>query len=391
MGHSINANNRIYGEITHPHFQKEISAGLDAALGRREVLVTPMWCGVKGEIIAWNLEYWRSKMNTQPYGKPVHRGKEVIKELVATSKGFGNDYQPTDKAIYFNLEGYGVLCKQCKTPALLILDYDEKGKLAAFNSHRKQWRKLIKYDDSVEAERIINMLYTDPYYHSHFKYLEMVKDLRDMFSQKYVLSQTPTSIMKLKFKEIHDQAEFCLNQMEMASREFGQAGPYLVVKHRPYKAMNFYLVNFENKAWTIKKKTKYQYSTDDEPQYIYEYELTNLPEDAFYLRETIFGLQMGTSTQVFDSIENKILPLLDRLIPKPDNILPAIQALTRLVFHRKLFSEPQQKIEFLNKVNALSNKDLEVIKKEFIALYIQAHKDAGRYIDDTVDDIFGSL
>lgn len=63
-----NGNSRLYGEIPHPQCigygvsdegaepeELDIAAGLDAALGRRDVTITPMWCDKNGGIIAWNI------------------------------------------------------------------------------------------------------------------------------------------------------------------------------------------------------------------------------------------------------------------------------------------------------------------------------------------------
>lgn len=195
----------------------------------------------------------------------------------------------------FNLKGYADFL-EAKNSRLLIIDYDEKHKLAAYFPIGNHYRKVMTWKTPQDAEKSIYKLYTNTYYHGSNFYLKQIDKLEERFKPEEFLN---INSLKEACYQLNQKALKIHNIIQEGARNFGCQCRFLLIKHRCLRLLNFYESNFNNHIWKVTSKTPLIYLNDngkEEKGFTYDFEFRQLnAKEDIRIKENMFGVSIECS------------------------------------------------------------------------------------------------
>lgn len=303
----------------------------------------------------------------EQYDKPTYTGLQTINKLIESATRRGGVHRPTKEKMEFNAEGYATLMKRGYGFRSLIIDRDANGLLQAYASRRGSYQLLCGYSDVVYAQRIIEDLYSNPYYHSTGLYTDRLYTMYHNFKPE---SFETFEELKAGAKSIHDRALILHDQIQRGTTIFGCANRFKLVSHKALPALNIHACNFNNSCYRITGKIK---NTHDgrwqEGEYIYPFELMNLSKADFTYRvNELTGVEMSVTGNPY-LIESKMLDCLNSsLLSAPPETPKYIKVMLWMLRDRLIIKDDKQLEDIKQQ---LVTEDLLTMRAKFNTIFVE--------------------
>ena len=308
------------------------------------------------------------------FGPVPYTGMTTINQLISLAKSKGTPWARTGASMSFNQEGYAFLPTKATTPRVLVIDRDPRDNLAAYIFHKGSYRQLQTFTDPERAAELIADLYTNPYYHGTPYYKQKIANLiKDLDVTKF----KDRKKLLAHFQFLYHQGEYYLKQIKRGAETYGRAHRYLAITHLPYELMNYLLVNFSEKQYTLDHKVALAYEGEEwDGSYQFHMKLTTFNYKDIHASPEIFeGFKVeagDASKYLVESIAAK--KLWFAAIDAPEDTIACIRTINQSAVDHNLFPSPEYKADYVAQLETL-NGDNNALRAKFSELYIKLLED----------------